>query len=115
MAVGFNRHFDQYGREVFDNFVNVKKSIAGTPVDDICFFNSLGHMYQDVLTYGMNGDPNLYYINPYGVMERKGWFRFSNGDVGYANLDGHLMTNQYTYYNGKLVYLQGNGHGIVFW
>ena len=31
-------YFDQYGHEVFSDFAHVKKSIAGEPVDDYCFF-----------------------------------------------------------------------------
>lgn len=103
-------YFNEYGHEVFDNFAYVKQSIAGTPVDDMCYFNTYGYMYIDVLTYDITGT-YLYYANPYGVMERSGWFRFSDGGIGYANADGTLMTSTFTYDQwGRVVYVQGNGH-----
>ena len=43
-----------------------------------------------VVTYDQAG-VILYYANPYGVMERNGWFTFSDkqgGGMGYANADG---------------------------
>lgn len=105
-------YFDGEGHEVFSDFANVKKSIAGDPVDDLCFFNVYGYMYVDVLTYDKAG-VNLYYANPYGVMECNGWFQFSEewgGGIGYANADGTLMCNTYTYdQNGNYVYIEGNG------
>lgn len=106
-------YLDAEGHEVFSNFTHVAQSIAGEPVDDLCFFDVYGHMYVDVLTYDQAGK-NLYYANPYGVMERKGWFEFSNkynGGYGYANENGILMTDQYTYdWNGNLVYMEADGH-----
>lgn len=103
-------YFNEYGHEVFDNFAYVKQSIAGTPVDDMCYFNTFGYMYVDVLTYDITGT-YLYYANPYGVMERSGWFRFSDGGIGYANADGTLMVSQFTYDQwGRTVYVQGDGH-----
>ena len=104
-------YFDEKGHEVFDNFVNVKKSIEGNPVDDICYFDTFGYMYQDKLTYGQGNDTNLYYINPYGVLQRGGYFTFPNGDLGYAEANGALMTNQDSYSpTGALVHFNELGH-----
>ena len=115
--------FDADGHEVFSNFANVKQSIAGEPVDDLCFFNTYGYMYVNKLTYDQSGQ-NLYYINEYGVMERGNkWFQFPDyiedvsGDktwvyqaYGFATENGALLTNTMTYnWNGQQVYLQGNG------
>ena len=116
-------YFDQNGHEVFSDFANITRSISGDTVDDMCFFNVYGYMYVDTLTYDKNG-ANLYYINPYGVLERNGWFQFSGhefdaglgfsgvaGGYGYANSDCSLMVNTYTYdWNGNFVYMQGDGH-----
>lgn len=105
-------YFDQNGHEVFSDFTNVKRSISGTPVDDLCFFDVYGYMYRDVITYDKSGR-YLYYANEYGVMERNGWFGFSakqGGGIGYAYSDGTLMTNQFTYDQfGRLVYLGADG------
>ena len=113
--------FDTDGHEVFSNFANVKQSIAGEPVDDLCFFNVYGYMYVNKLTYDQSGQ-NLYYINEYGVMERGNkWFQFPDyiedvsGDktwihqaYGFATENGTLLTNTMTYnWNGQQVYLQG--------
>ncbi len=103
----------------------LKKTIEGKAVDDLCFFDVYGHLYVDVMNYGNdafgNGD-KIYYINPYGVIETNGWFGFSGTcvwagtdkkvgmGIGYVNSDGSLMINQHTYYNGNLVYMQGDGH-----
>lgn len=106
-------YFNQYAHEVFDNFAMVKQSIEGNPVDDMCYFNTFGYMYVDFLTYDTTG-VNLYYANPYGVMERNGWFRFSDNGLGYANPNGVLMANTFTFDPlGRTVYLQGNGHAAV--
>ena len=116
-------YFDQDGHEVFSDFANITMSIAGTPVDDMCFFDTFGYMYVDTLTYDKTGT-KLYYINPYGVLERNGWFQFSGnefnaglgfsgkaGGYGYANSDCSLLTNTYTYdSDGNYVYVQGDGH-----
>lgn len=110
-------YFDENGHEIFSDFTHVKTSIEGTPVDDLCFFDVYGYMYVDVLTYGY-GDKseNLYYANPYGVMERNGWFRFSDGGIGCANEDGTLLANQYASdWNGKLVYMEANGYVRGSW
>ena len=102
-------YFDSDGHEVFSNFTNVKKSIEGNPVDDLCFFDVYGYMYTDVVTYDQAG-VNLYYANPYGVMERNGWFTFSDGTVGFANADGTLLKDTETYdNNGDHVQMLGNG------
>lgn len=104
-------YFDQNGHEAFDQFVNVKKSIEGNPVDDICYFDTFGYMYRDKLTYGQGSDTNLYYINPYGVLQRGGYFYFPNGDLGYAEANGALMTNQESYSpTGEPVYFDAMGH-----
>lgn len=104
-------YFDENGHEVFDNFVNVKQSITGEAVDDLCYFNTYGFMYTDKLTYGQGGDTNLYYINPNGVMQRGGYFTFPNGDLGYAEANGALMTNQDSYSPfGALVHFNELGH-----
>ncbi len=116
-------YFDQNGHEVFSDFANIKRSIAGKPVDDMCFFNVYGYMYVDTLTYDKTGK-KLYYVNPYGVLERKGWFAFSGkefdanigfsgraGGFGYANWDCSLMVNTNTYdWNNQPVFVQGDGH-----
>ena len=117
-------YFDADGHEVFSNFANVKRSIAGDPVDDMCFFNVYGYMYVNQLTYDQSGQ-NLFYINQYGVMERGNhWFQFPEcvGDIsgydlfphgtayGFATESGALITNTLTYnWDGQLVYLLGNG------
>lgn len=107
-------YFDEYGHEVFNNFVNVKFDMCGQPVDDLMFFNVYGFSYQDQMTYDQAG-VNLYYVNRYGVVERNGWFKYSDaqgGDVGYANPDGSLVTNKVMVDGCRnYVYLQGNGHG----
>ena len=122
-------YFDKRGHEVFSSFAHVVKSISGDEVDDLCFFDVYGYMYQDVQTYGpsesefnfdkfyiQSGEKydysqNQYYVNPCGVIERKGWFCFSNGERGFAKEDGTLEVNKYMFdTNGIYVYLQGNGH-----
>ncbi|MBE5946173.1 MAG: hypothetical protein E7259_04400 [Lachnospiraceae bacterium] len=116
-------YFDSEGHEVFSDFAHVKKSIEGNPVNDYCFFDVYGYLYVDVVTYDKTGT-YLYYANPYGVLERGKWFQFSDtvmcadgtpwsgaaGKYGYANTDGTLMVNTWTYdWNGNLVYMEGNG------
>ncbi|MDD6328371.1 MAG: hypothetical protein PUA62_07990 [Lachnospiraceae bacterium] len=116
-------YFDEDGHEVFSDFAHITKTIAGKTVDDYCFFDSLGHMYVDTMTYDKTGT-KLYYINPYGLLEHAGWFAFSgkefdkglgfsgrSGGYGYANPDGSLYVNANTYdWEGRLCYLQGDGH-----
>lgn len=110
-------YFDENGHEVFSNFKHITQSISGTPVDDMCFFDVYGHMYVDVITYDQAG-VNLYYANPCGVMEHNGWFTFSDGNIGYANPDCTLVTNQFGYDDqGRMVYFQGDGKlakGVIF-
>ena len=116
-------YFDAEGHEVFSDFANVKKTIAGEDVNDFCFFNVFGYMYVDVLTYDKTGT-YLYYANPYGVMEMGKWFQFSDsvewadgtpaegiaGGYGYANENCTLLTNTQTVdWEGRSCYLQGNG------
>ena len=116
-------YFDADGHEVFSNFASVKQSIAGDPVDDLCFFDVYGYMYVNRLTYDQSGQ-NLYYINEYGVMERGNrWFQFPwdiedvdgkwitvKKTYGFATENGSLLTNAMTYdWNGQQIYLQGNG------
>lgn len=102
-------YFDENGHEVFDNFVNVKKSISGDAVNDICYFDTFGYMYVDKITYDRAG-VNLYYLNAFGVREQNGWFTFADGNIGYANADGTLMTSQYSYDQwGRMVYFRGDG------
>ncbi|MBQ9198852.1 MAG: hypothetical protein IJ141_01555 [Lachnospiraceae bacterium] len=116
-------YFDSEGHEVFSDFANVKKTIAGDEVDDFCFFDVFGYMYVDVVTYDKTGTV-LYYANAYGVMEMGKWFQFSDkvtwadgregdefkGGYGCANADGTLITNTQTVdWEGRSCYLQGNG------
>ena len=116
-------YFDKDGHEVFSDFAHISKSIAGTDVDDMCFFNVYGYMYVDTLTYDKTGT-KLYYVNPYGVLERNGWFQFSGhefeaglgfsgkaGGYGYANSDCSLSVNETRRFtDGTKVYMQGDGH-----
>lgn len=103
-------YFDENGHEVFDNFAMVKQSIEGNPVDDMCYFNTFGYMYIDFQTYDISGTKQ-YYANPYGVVERNGWFYYPNGDLGFANADGTLLVDTFTFNaSGQTVYLQANGH-----
>lgn len=102
-------YFDKDGHEAFDQFVNVKTSISGEEVDDICYFNTFGYMYVDKTTYAKDGK-KLYYLNAYGVMQQNGWFQFADGNIGFANADGTLMTSQFSYDQwNRLVYFQGDG------
>ncbi len=100
-------YFDADGHECFDTFANVKKSIAGTDVDDLCYFGSLGYLYVNVITYNKAGTA-IYYANEYGVMERNGVFEvrsdatnyaaLANGcKYGYANSDGTVKGFYATY------------------
>ena len=116
-------YFDKDGHEVFSDFAHISKSIAGTDVDDMCFFNVYGYMYVDTLTYDKTGT-KLYDVNPYGVLERNGWFQFSGhefeaglgfsgkaGGYGYANSDCSLSVNETRRFtDGTKVYMQGDGH-----
>lgn len=121
-------YFDENGHEVFSDFAHVSKSIAGTDVDDNCFFDVFGYMYVDVLTWDKAGT-KLLYANPYGRLECAGWFQFSetvkwaDGSVcegiasepntpryGYGQQDCTLLRDTQTYdWRGIPCYLQGNG------
>ncbi len=95
-------YFDGAGHEVFSNFSHVKKSIAGEPVDDLCFFDVYGYMYVNVLTFNQSGTA-LYYANPYGVMECNGWFQFAEGAGGVAEPLGAAEGKWgYAYSNGVI-------------
>lgn len=78
-------YFDSQGHECFDTFANVKRSIAGDEVDDLCYFGTTGNMYVNVLTYNVEGT-KIYYANPYGVMERYGVFKLDTNAVNYEAL-----------------------------
>ncbi len=93
-------YFDSKGHECFDTFANVKKSIAGDPVDDLCYFGTTGNLYVNVITYNRDGT-SLYYANPYGVVPRSGMFEINHNAAnyealaigkkyGYANADGSI-------------------------
>ena len=102
-------YFDDEGHEVFNTFANVKQDVKGNPVDDLCYFNVYGFMYVNVLTYDQAGK-NLYYANTNGVMERNGWFKFPENNIGYANADGTLVVSQFSKDTmGRTVYFQANG------
>lgn len=102
-------YFDDQGHEVFNTFANVKAGVKGDAMDELCYFNVYGFMYVNMLTYDQAGK-NLYYANPNGVMERKGWFKFPEGNIGYANADGTLMVSQFSKdAQGRLVYFHANG------
>ena len=112
-------YFDADGHECFDTFANVKKSIAGTDVDDLCYFGSLGYLYVNVITYNKAGTA-IYYANEYGVMERNGVFEvrsdvtnyaaLANGcKYGYANSDGTVKGFYATYEEAAAQ--AGNGSG----
>lgn len=102
-------YFDDEGHEVFNTFANVKQDAKGNPVDDLCYFNVYGFMYVNVLTYDQAGK-KLYYANVNGVMERNGWFKFPENNIGYANADGTLVVSQFSKDTmGRTVYFQANG------
>ena len=102
-------YFDDEVHEVFNTFANVKQDVKGNPVDDLCYFNVYGFMYVNVLTYDQAGK-NLYYANTNGVMERNGWFKFPENNIGYANADGTLVVSQFSKDTmGRTVYFQANG------
>lgn len=106
-------YFDEKGHEVFNDFANVKASITGESVNDLCYFDTFGCMYIDTVSYDKSGK-NLFYANPYGVIERNGWFTYSDlqgGGIGYANADGTLLKDQYTTdTTGNTVYMEGDGN-----
>lgn len=100
-------YFDAKGQECFDTFANVRQSIEGKPVDDLCYFGTFGNLYVNVITYNKEGT-TIYYANPYGVMERGGVFELdtnatnyellANGcHYGFANSDGSVQGFYATY------------------
>ncbi len=95
-------YFDGQGHEVFSNFYNVKKSISGDEVDDLCFFDVYGYMYVNFLTFDQEGK-KLYYANPYGVMDKGTWFQFAAdaGEVAAAYGAGE-GTWAYAYKDGRV-------------
>lgn len=107
-------YFDKDGHEVFDAFVNVKKDVQGQDVDYIGYFDTFGYAYVNQTTYG-NGEgayakDALFYINDYGVLENKGWFKNAAGEIGYAATNGTLTTSQWSLDQfGRKVYFQANG------
>lgn len=107
-------YFDQNGHEVFDNFAHITMSIAGTPVDDTCYFNTFGYLYVDETTFVTNADgtQTAYYMNGQGLLQLGGWFQYANGrDIGYADpTTGALMYNQWGYNEaGQAVYFMADG------
>lgn len=95
-------YFDEKGHEVFNNF-QYCPSVGYT-----CYFDSQGYIYKDQITFV--GD-NVYYLNENGAMEQNGWFQFANGrDYGYANWNGTLNTNGFSYDPwGRVVFYHWNG------
>ena len=111
-------YFDAQGHEVFNDFANVTKTIEGNDTNDICFFDTFGYMYVNQLTYDKTG-AKIYFINECGVIEQGKWVKVNGAkyfdqdytEYGYAysQEDGTLLTNTFTYWNGKQVYLFGDG------
>lgn len=111
-------YFDAQGHEVFNDFANVTKTIEGNDTNDICFFDTFGYMYVNQLTYDKTG-AKIYFINECGVIEQGKWVKVNGAkyfdqdyyEYGYAysQADGSLLTNTFTYWNGKQVYLFGDG------
>ena len=100
-------YFDSDGHEVFDKDARVKRAIDGSEIDEHCYFGTYGFMVTDQIVF-MGGDP--YYYNAYGVMEDDGWFRFADGNFGYAASDGYLMNNKFGYNPyGQYVFYHWNG------
>ena len=115
-------YFDAQGHECFNTFANVKRSISGDAVDDLCYFGATGNLYVNVLTYNVEGT-KIYYANPCGVIERNGIFAIdvnavnysalANGCLyGYALADGSV-TGFYTSYSSALgVYFSAQNTSI---
>ena len=116
-------YFDNSCHEVFSDYAHINRSISGDVVDDFCFFDLNGYLYVDVLTYDITGK-HILYANPYGRLERGGWFQFSDtlkwadgtpcegfaGQLGYADMNCYLVTNKNIVDPyGRNGYLQGNG------
>lgn len=111
-------YFDAQGHECFDTFANVKMTIEGNAVDDLCYFGSTGNLYVNVITYNLEGT-KIYYANPYGVMERNGVFQLDTNAVnysalangcyfGYANSDGSVKGFYATYEEAAGLPASGN-------
>ncbi|MBU5477017.1 hypothetical protein KQI72_09865 [Eubacterium sp. MSJ-21] len=111
-------YFDAQGHEVFNNYANVTKTIEGNDTNDICYFDTFGYMYVNQLTYDETGT-KIYFINACGVIEQSKWVKVDGAKYfdqdhyaygyAYAQADGTLLTNTFTYWNGKQVYLLGDG------
>ena len=107
-------YFDADGHMAFDKFINIKHDVLGNPVDYIGYFDTFGRAYVNRTTYG-NGEgayakDALFYINDYGVLENKGWFKNAAGEIGYAATNGTLTTSQWSLDPfGRRVYFQANG------
>jgi len=95
-------YFDKKGHEVFNSF-QYCPSVGYT-----CYFDSQGYLYKDKITF--LGD-KVYYLNGNGKLECEGWFQFANGvDFGWANSDGTLRTNGFSYDPyGRVVFYHWNG------
>ncbi|MBU5473035.1 hypothetical protein KQI83_05830, partial [Roseburia sp. MSJ-14] len=95
-------YFDTEGHEVFNRF-QYCPSVGYT-----CYFDSQGYIYKDQITF--LGD-KVYYLNGNGKLECEGWFQFANGvDFGWANSDGTLRTNGFSYDPyGRVVFYHWNG------
>lgn len=95
-------YFDSDGHMAFDAFWYCEN------VGYTCYFNSNGRAVFDEIVFCNN---NAYYLNACGKMETEGFFSFANGvDYGYANADGTLLTNQFSFDSlGRMIYLHWNG------
>ena len=77
-------YMDAKGHMVFDAFQYCKD------VGYTCYFDTFGRAYFDQTTFWRG---HAYYLDQTGRMQNSGWFRFSDGSIGYANEDGTLLTN----------------------
>ena len=95
-------YFDENGHEVFNAF-QYCPSVGYT-----CYFDSNGYIYKDQITFV---GEKVYYLNANGKLENEGWFRFANErDYGFANWDGTLMTQGFSYDPwGRVVFYHWNG------
>ncbi len=95
-------YFDDKGHELFDKFQYCKD------VGYTCYFNTFGYLYKNEITFS-NG--KTYYLDGTGRMKQNEWFKFDNGvDIGYANADGSLINNGFSYDPwGRVVYYHWNG------
>lgn len=119
-------YFDEDGHEVFDQYAHITTSIAGDEVDDLCYFNTYGYMYVDVLTWDATGSV-IFYINPCGVIETDCFVTFSNsvqwadgasaevyhGGLGYCSEYGFLVCDAWGYdLQNQLLYFQSGGLAV---